>query len=115
MKAIMDIAYLTAQRIGDVLRIRLSDINKGGVAFEQEKTGKRLIVGMSPVLKMATNAERRMHGSKIISTYLSGQRNGKMRYLWRSADLFKRSTEISGVKNAHLHDLRAKNITDAKK
>ena len=115
LRAIMDLAYLTAQRIGDVLAVRLSDISKEGVSFRQEKTGKRLMVVMSPALKKAIGAARGLHGRQITPTYLLGQRNGKIRSYRGVRDLFDRAATKAGVENAHLHDLRAKSITDAKK
>ncbi|WHI52411.1 hypothetical protein P3339_06415 [Microbulbifer sp. MLAF003] len=40
IKLVMDMCYLTAQRISDVLSIQHSDIGKDGIKFQQEKTGK---------------------------------------------------------------------------
>lgn len=111
----MDPAYLTAQRIGDVLAIRLSGISREGVSFQQEKTGKRLMVVMSPALEKAVSSARLLHGRQITPTYLLGQRNGKIRSYRGVRDLFDRAVEKAGVENAHLNDLRAKSITDAKK
>jgi integrase len=43
--------YLTGQRIGDVLVIRLPDISVEGIAFKQEKTNARLLVKITPNLE----------------------------------------------------------------
>lgn len=42
---VMDICYLTAQRIGDVLEIKEDHILDRGIYFQQQKTSKQLIVG----------------------------------------------------------------------
>ena len=115
LQAIMDLAYLTGQRIGDVLAIRLSDISKEGISFQQEKTGKRLMVIMSPALGKTISAAKGLHGRQVTPTYLLGQRNGKIRCYHGVRDLFYRAATKAGVEDVHLHDLRAKSITDAKK
>jgi len=51
MRAIYEMCYLTGQRIGDVLSIRLADISADGIAFKQEKTNARLLVQMTPDLE----------------------------------------------------------------
>lgn len=51
MRCIFEMCYLTGQRISDVLAIRLADISATGIAFEPQKNGAKLIVGMSPDLE----------------------------------------------------------------
>ncbi|MCU7850136.1 MAG: tyrosine-type recombinase/integrase [Candidatus Thiodiazotropha sp. (ex Lucinoma kastoroae)] len=114
MRAIMDVAYATGQRIGDVLAIKMADVSKHGIAFEQEKTGKKLRVN-SQTMPDAVKAARKLHPKNVIPTYLLGQHNGKIRKYSGVKDLFYRATAKARVKDAHLHDIRAKAITDAKK
>lgn len=40
-RCIIDLAYLTAMRKGDLLRLNLSDIRENGLYVKQGKTGKR--------------------------------------------------------------------------
>lgn len=54
----MDICYITGQRIGDVLKIRHSDIQDDGIFFKQEKTGNRLKVQMTADLMLAVSTGR---------------------------------------------------------
>lgn len=115
LRSIMDIAYLTAQRIGDVLAIRLSDITDEGILFRQEKTGKRLLVRDSTELSEAVTRAKALHGRKITATYLLGQRNGKIRRYSGVKGLFQRAAAKTGVVDVTLHDIRAKSITDAKR
>jgi integrase len=42
-RCIIDLAYLTAMRKGDLLRLKLSDIREDGLYVQQGKTGKRQI------------------------------------------------------------------------
>jgi integrase len=115
LRSIMDMAYLTAQRIGDILSIRLSDITADGVLFRQEKTGKRLMVRSTPELSEAVSRAKALHGRKITPTYLLGQRNGKVRKYSGVKGLFQRAALKAGVVDVTLHDIRAKSITDAKR
>ncbi|MEW8315899.1 MAG: tyrosine-type recombinase/integrase [Candidatus Thiodiazotropha endolucinida] len=114
LRAIMDVAYATGQRIGDVLAIKMRDISKDGIAFTQEKTGKKLRVN-SKMVQAAVKSARAVHPRNVIPTYLLGQRNGKIRSYRGVRDLFDRAVLKAGVEDAHLHDIRAKAITDAKR
>lgn len=113
LRCIMDIAYYTAQRIGDVLAIRLSDISDDGIIFRQQKTGKRLMVRMTPELRAAERRARNLH--RVVPMYLLGQRNGNIRSYRAARDLLIRYAARAGVPNVGWHDIRAKSLTDAKK
>lgn len=113
LRCMMDIAYYTAQRINDVLEIRLSDVTDEGIQFTQEKTGRRLLVSMTPELRDAIERAKRLHGSRPM--YLLGQRNGRIRSYRGARDLLCRAAERAGVDDIGWHDIRAKSITDAKR
>lgn len=112
LRVIIDLCYLTAQRIGDVLAIKLTDISPEGIAFSQQKTGKRLIVTMTPDLQTVLEEAKRLHGNLRGMTLLV-QRTGKPYSYTAIRDQFKRACIKAGVEDAGLHDLRAKSLTDA--
>lgn len=114
MKAIIMMCYLTGQRIGDVLAIKLDDITDDGILFRQGKTGKRLLVKMYPALRRAVAAAKALP-CKGQRTYLLCQPNGKKRLYKGVYDLFMRTAEVAGVEDVTPHDLRAKAITDAER
>lgn len=113
LRAIMDIAYLTGQRIGDVLAIRYADIAEDGVQFRQQKTGNRLKVAMTDDLKGAIESAKLLHRS-VRGLTLFHTRAGKPFSYWTIRTLWSRATEAAGVEDAHIHDIRAKAATDAK-
>jgi integrase len=113
LRAIMDIAYLTAQRIGDILAIRLSDITPEGIYFKQQKTGKRLLVN-APDLPEAIRRAKALH-SNIRGLTLFHGRGGKPLSYYGVRSAFQRACEAAGVEDATLHDIRAKSMTDAKR
>ena len=113
LRAIMDIAYLTGQRIGDVLAIRLSDIRAEGIAFQQQKTSKKLVVN-APGLQEAIERAKALH-SNIRGMTLFHGRGGRPLGYSGVRDAFERACVLAKVEDATLHDIRAKSLTDAKK
>lgn len=114
LQIIMDLLYLTGQRIGDVLRIRYADITPDGIAFTQEKTNARLVVGLSAGLRAAIERARTLHGNLRALTLLHNRR-GKAPDYSTTKIQWNKACEKAGVKDAHIHDLRAKSLTDAKR
>lgn len=113
LAVIMDLAYLTAQRIGDVLAIQRQDLTEDGVTFRNQKTEKRVLVQWTPDLREAVDRALALQG-ETPKVYLLAQRNGRKRGYTGVRDLFERYAKKAGVSDVHLHDLRAKSITDAK-
>ena len=68
---------------------------------------------MTPSLEEIIRAARRLHG-RITPTYLLGQINGKIHKNKGVRDLLQRYVDKAGLADIHLHDFRAKAITDAK-
>lgn len=114
LKVIIDLAYGTGQRIRDVLGIRHADITPDGIQFTQRKTGTKLTVGWSPVLRQAVEDARNLTGTVTALTLLRNKR-------WKAPDYrtirdqWAAACKAARVKDAHLHDLRAKSLTDAKR
>lgn len=111
--AVMDICYLTGQRIGDVLGIRYADISPDGILFQQRKTGNRLKVLMSDDLRAAIETARRLHRS-VKGLTLFHARDGRPIHYETVRVLWERACCAAGIENAHIHDIRAKAATDAK-
>jgi integrase len=112
LKTIMDVSFFTAQRIGDVLKIRLADIRPDGHLYvKQQKTGKELLIEITPELRAALD-NARAKGS-VRSIYLFSQANGKPWTYWAIRDKWKAAATAAGVEDTRLHDNRAKGITEA--
>lgn len=112
LRAIMDIAYLTGQRIGDVLSIRLSDVSDDGIAFQQQKTGKRLLVN-APALAEAIKRAKGLHSNVRGLTLFHG-RGGRPLSYYGVRSAFQRACSAAKIEDATLHDIRAKAAMDAK-
>lgn len=113
MQTIMDMCYLTGQRIGDVLKIERRHLLEEGIYFEQQKTGKQLIIGWTPDLRaVVERAKNKPCGVSAIHYLLAGN-GGKIRAhanVWKA---FKLAAQKAKVENVTLHDLRAMSGTDA--
>lgn len=114
LQVIIDLLYLTGQRIGDVLGIRYADLTEHGVQFVQQKTGKKLIVGWNDDLRSAVKRARELHQSVKGFTNLIHGRDGKPIPYGRVQEQFERLRDKVGIKDIHIHDFRAKAGTDAK-
>jgi len=114
IRCLMDLAYLTAQRIGDLIDLRRSDINTDGIYFQQNKTKKKLLVVMTPELKAVLERAYAIH-PKIKSMFLFSTRKGQQYTYDGLSSMFKRSVKLAKVEGFHFHDIRAKALTDAKR
>ncbi len=111
LAVVMDVAYFTGQRIGDVLAIRLADITDAGISFRQQKTGARLLVRMTPELRDAVIRAKDLRGDNVRALTLFHLR-GRVPSYGGTRDLFQRAAALAGVEDVSLHDIRAKALTD---
>lgn len=112
LRCMIDLLYLTGQRIGDILTLRRFDITEAGIAFKQQKTEARLIVEWTPELRAAVDAAKALHTNVKALTLFHTQRGGPPGYetVWEQ---WVRACKAAGVQDANPHDLRARSITDA--
>lgn len=113
LRAIVDVLYLTAQRVGDVLKIRRADLTAVGIEFAQEKTGTKLTVPWTSDLRDAVDRAKALFPAISLTlfrgTHGKAPHYGSVRRQWEAA------CAAAGVVDAHIHDIRAKALTDAKR
>ncbi|WP_332688279.1 tyrosine-type recombinase/integrase [Devosia sp.] len=115
LRAIIDVAFLTGQRIGDVLSIRLGDISDDGITFVQQKTGAKLMVRMSPDLASSVSTAKALP-RKARSLYLFCSPHSLRPYAYDTVrKAWMAACNKAGVADAHLHDIRAKALTDTRR
>ncbi|WP_018875247.1 tyrosine-type recombinase/integrase [Thioalkalivibrio sp. ALJ8] len=114
LRPIIDICYLTGQRISDILAIRLADISDEGIRFTQQKTGARLLIEMTDDMRAAIDAAKALPRKVRGLTLFCTMRGGRPYSYYTVRTMWNTAAERAGVQDAHLHDLRAKAITDAK-
>mgnify|MGYP000875156647 CR=1 FL=1 len=113
LQCLMDIAYITGQRIGDVMGIRYADISESGLYVEQDKTGARVQISMTPDLADAISRARELHQS-VKGLTLFHRRNGSPLSYYTIYGHWRRACDSAKVEDAHFHDIRAASATDAK-
>lgn len=113
LRVIMELQYLTGQRINDVLKIRRSQITDEGLTFEQQKTGAKLVIRWSRQLRATVAAAEALSAGKPPAlTLLRGKYNGAPDY--RSVLLqWNEACKAAGVADARLNDGRARAATTA--
>lgn len=106
----MDLALITGQRIGDLLKLRWQDVSDAGIYIEQGKTRARLLIEWSPALRAvvascATGTNKIGH---LLKTSTGSQYTyAGMRSAW------DRACKAAKVEDLHIHDLRGRAGVDA--
>lgn len=112
LQCIMDMLYLTGQRVNDVLKIRRDALTEDGVYFKQQKTGKKLLVRWTPELRAAVERAKQLTKDIPTLTLFSGRRRKAPDY--RSVKLqWDVACVAAGVSEAQMRDLRAMSLTEA--
>ena len=108
----MDLAYLTGQRMSDVLKMTRQDIKEGCLWVRQNKTGVRLGIRLEGQLQIVV--ERILARPRAIPTMLlvSGNDGQKLsiNQVWVR---FHSALVSSGCPHWQFRDIRAKSATDA--
>lgn len=113
LQCLMDIAYITGQRIGDCRHIRYEDISEAGIFVKQKKTKAKVLISMTPDLQEVVNRAKGLHTSVRGLTLFHTRKGTPIPYAtlyhqWQTA------CKAAGVENANFHDIRAAAATDAK-
>lgn len=107
------LAYLTSQRRGDLLKLRLDRIIDDGILVQQGKTGAKVLVEWTPKLRECV-AEIRALPRPVRGLFLICNRGGQpytdsgFKALWGRA---MTTWVAEGGERFHFHDLRAKAVT----
>jgi integrase len=116
MQAVMDLAYLTGMRLGDLLQLKHRQIGADGIHLRQGKTGRRQIIertaAVDDVLRRLSR-HRHVSGMHVICT-----RRGQPYTTSGLGAMFRRimvKAHREGViaERFTWHDIRAKAATDA--
>lgn len=85
-------------------------------AFDQEKTGAKLLVRWTPELRDAIERANALNGNVLGQTLFRTRSHGKSTPSYGTTrDRWREAVEAAGVEDAHIHDLRAKSLTNAKR
>lgn len=113
LQLMMELSYLTGQRLMDVVKIRRSDVKPEGIYFRQNKTDAQLIVAWTPQLRSAVDRAKAL-GGKVNAMTLFHTRNGSAPAYRTVYDQWVRACAAAGIEDTDLRDLRAMAATHAK-
>lgn len=115
--ALIDMAYLTGQAIGDLLALEWSHLRAEGIYFARGKvehsTGSKVTIGWTPKLRdverrlKELRKQRRAFGSAVFV-----RQDGQALTYWGASSAWQRARRVAGVKGCTFHDLKAKALTD---
>lgn len=113
-KCIIELAYMTALRRGDLMRMQLSDIAADALLIRHGKTGARQRYELNAELAALIERIKKLR-RRVSTVLLFATRNGQpyTESGWETA--WRRIRERAEVTDCHFHDLRAKALTDAKR
>ncbi|MFN7726300.1 MAG: tyrosine-type recombinase/integrase [Rubrivivax sp.] len=134
LAALIDLAYLTGQRIGDLLELRWQrdpddidapHVTPEGLRFRpsktRKKTGAGVVIEWTPKLRDTVDRIKRLQAERllkrkasqrVVSGYLITGQDGTPLTYDGAHSMWKRALKKSGVVGVHFHDLRAKALTD---
>lgn len=107
------LAYLTGQRRGDLLKLRLDQLTDDGIMIKQGKTGAKVLIEWTPALRDCVAALRALP-RPVSGMFLICNRSGQtytdsgFKALWGRV---MTAWADQGNERFHFHDLRAKAIT----
>lgn len=112
LQVIMDLLYLTGQRVVDVLNLRVANLREDGIYFKQGKTGAQLAVAWNPELRKVVARAKALQGDVRALTLLVNKHRKAPDY--RSVALqFDTARKAAGVGDVDMRDIRAMAATHA--
>jgi integrase len=114
VQTVMDIAYLTGLRKGDILKIKFADIQEKELHVLTQKTKTKMVFqiegDLAEVIKRARALRR-----PVFSPFLFCAKTGKPMSRFNFDNQWQELKKKCGLGNAdiHFHDIRAKALTDA--
>ena len=114
--AFIDLALITAQRVGDLLALEWKDWLADGIYFHPAKTvnstGVKMLIASSPQLgELQTRIAKLCEHTRPLDKVIQRQ-DGKPYTYSGIQTQWRRARDRADIKNAHIHDLRAKALTD---
>ena len=125
LAALVDMAYLTGQRISDLLSLEWSALGREGITFKPSKTlkstGASVLIEWTPKLRdverrlKELRKERRAFGPFVFTKQSAKKGMAKVgeRYTyWGASSAWRRARERAGIEDCRFNDMRAKALTD---
>ena len=120
VRAVIQFAYLTGMRRGDLLTLKITDLEDEGIRNRQNKTDRKQYFSWTPALRMAAKAAMACRSTpkvRYINTpaWLFTNRKGQQITVTGFNSSWRRLRTKCGLTDLHFHDIRGKAATDAKR
>ncbi|ECC9277843.1 integrase [Salmonella enterica subsp. enterica] len=115
LRVAMEVSYLCAARLGDVLELRWSEVMDKGIYIEQNKTGTKQIKAWSPRLKAAIQLARNAFNIPcpyVIQSATGNRATPRLVNEWWNKAKKKAEQKASASFGCTFHDIKAKAISD---
>lgn len=117
LAALIDMAYLTGQAIGDLLDLEWKDVTDAGIYFARNKvahtTGSRVVIEWTPRLEAVIERLRAMRKARRgFGAAVFVKANGEPYSYYGVSSAWMRSRDRAGVVGCTFHDIKAKALTD---
>lgn len=114
LQLMMELAYLTGQRLMDVVGIHRTELKDDGIYFRQDKTNAQLVVRWTPQIRDVVERAKRL-GGKVEGVWLFRSRHGKPPAYGTVRDQWIKACTDAGIPDTTLRDLRAMSATATRK
>lgn len=115
--AMIDLALVTGQRIGDLLALKWSDVLEQGIVFRPAKvkdsTAVAVPIKMTPRLRAVL--DRCKVATKVGSMWVIHTRQGQPLTYHGAHSAWVRACDAAKVADANIHDLKHRALTDAER
>lgn len=115
--ALIDMAYLSGQAIGDLLRLEWRHLTPAGIVFARGKVEKttrsKVTIGWTPKLRdverrlREMRKQRRAFGARVFV-----RQDGEPYTYWGVSSAWQDARRAAGVTDCTFHDIKAKALTD---
>jgi integrase len=112
--SMVELSYLTAARLSEILSIRLSDVTDEGLYITRGKNHDRMLFGASAELQEALGRAKAARRAKVGTLYLFANRKGQRYTVDGFEAMWRRVRVKAGLPGVRFHDLRRTRITDLK-
>lgn len=115
--ALIDMAYLTGQAVGDLVALEWRDITDAGIFFGRSKVAhstqaKVTIQWTARLVDVVRRLRELRKRRRAFGEAVFVRQDGKPLTYWGVASAWDRARRVAGVKGCTFHDIKAKALTD---
>lgn len=111
---LLEMAYLSGQRVGDLLSMEWREVQRDGILFQPSKvansTGAKVLIQWTPRLRALV--DRLQSQNRLNLRWVFTNKNGQKLTYSAIYNQWAKAVERAGIRDVHFHDLKGKALTD---